>query len=147
MKISKSASRARPHAGGLWRASSCGALTLVLMRLKDAQVSAAAGSVRGETVMDAGLWYAPGDPVCVRAVRREQRLSVADDGAAIEKAGRPARWRDVADQVERALIVNVSRRGVVWLPVVAAGPSFDAVVQRIAEASLDFYQSLLELHD
>jgi hypothetical protein len=117
------------------------------MRLEDAQVSAAAGSLRGETVIDAGLWYAPGEPVCVSAVRREQRLSVADGGAAIEKAGRPAHWREIADQVERALIVNVSRRGVVWLPVVAAGPSFETVVQRIAEASLDFYQSLLELRD
>jgi hypothetical protein len=33
----------------------------------------------------------------------------------------------------------------VWLPVVAAGPPLQAVEERIAEASLTFYQELLEL--
>jgi len=121
------------------------------MGLEDAQGAVAAGSPRqaagAETVIDSGLWYRPGDPVRLRAVRREQRLSVADDGAAINKAGRPPHWRDIADRLERDLIVNVSRRGVVWLPVVAAGPGFETVIGRIAEASVDFYQSLLELHD
>jgi len=31
------------------------------------------------------------------------------------------------------------------LPVVEAGPGFETVVRRIAEASLDLYQSLLEI--
>jgi protein involved in polysaccharide export with SLBB domain len=98
-------------------------------------------------VIDSRLEYRPGDPVRVRVVRREQRTSITDDGAAIEKAGRPRRWREIADRVERASIVNVSLRGVVSLPVVGAGPGFDAVVRRIAEASLDFYQGLLDLED
>jgi hypothetical protein len=119
------------------------------MRSEDAQSATTAGcerkSARGEKVIDTGLWYRPGDPVRVHVVHRERRLSVADDGAAIDKAGRPDGWRELADRVERALVVNVTRRGAVWLPVVAAGPSFETVVRRIAEASLDFYQSLLEI--
>ena len=118
------------------------------MRLADAQGAAAVRpAARTETVIETGLSYRPGDPVRVRAVRREQRLSVADGGAAFDKAARPAGWRDIADRLERELIVNVSRHGVVWLPVVAVGPGFETVIKRIAEASLDFYQSLLELND
>ena len=54
-------------------------------------------------------------------------------------------WRDVADRLQRELVVNVSRAGAVSLPVVAAGPPLDAIEQRIAQASLAFYQELLEL--
>jgi hypothetical protein len=102
---------------------------------------------RDETLVDSGLQYRPGDPVLVRVVRREQRTSVSDDGTAIAKAGRPPRWREIADRVEHASVVNVSPHGVVSLPVVAVGPGFEAVVRRIAEASLDLYQGLLELEE
>ena len=102
-------------------------------------------AARTETVIDAGLEYRPGDPVRVRVVRREQRTSVTDDGAAISKAGRPPRWREAAHRLERELDVNFSHRGVVSLPVVAAGPGVEAIVARIAAASLAFYQELLEL--
>jgi len=102
-------------------------------------------AARTETVIDAGLEYRPGDPVRVRVVRRERRTSVTDDGAAISEAGRPLRWREAADRLERELDVNFSQRGVVALPVVAAGPGVEAIVQRIAAASLAFYQELLEL--
>ncbi len=102
-------------------------------------------AARTETVIDAGLEYRPGDPVRLRVVRREQRTSVTDDGAAISKAGRPPRWREAAHRLERELDVNFSHRGVVSLPVVAAGPGVEAIVARIAAASLAFYQELLEL--
>lgn len=105
------------------------------------------GSARTDTVIDSQLQYRPDDPVRVRVVRREQRTSVTDDGAAIAKAGRPMRWREIAERVERDLIVNVSHQGVVSLPVVAAGPTLVTVVQRIADASLDFYQGLLDVQD
>lgn len=98
-------------------------------------------------MIDTGLEYRPGDPVRVRVLRRERRTSVTDDGAAIEKAGRPARWREAVERLDRDLIVNVSHRGVVSLPVVAVGPGVDSIVRRIAEASLGFYQELLELDD
>jgi hypothetical protein len=102
-------------------------------------------AARTETVIDAGVAYRPGDPVRVRVVRRERRTSVTDDGAAISKAGRPPSWREAAGRLERELDVNFSQRGVVSLPVVAAGPGVEAIVQRIAAASLAFYQELLEL--
>ncbi len=54
-----------------------------------------AALVRYETGVDTGLRYRPEDPVCVLIVRRERRLSVTDDGAAIAKTGRPPRWREV----------------------------------------------------
>lgn len=101
---------------------------------------------RTETVIDTGLAYRPGDAVRVRVIRRPaHRVEITDDGGAIERAGKPAGWRDVAAQLERELIVNISRRGVVSLPVVGAGPDEDVVIARIAEASLALYDELLEL--
>ena len=105
------------------------------------------GRAASETVIDTGLEYRPGEPVRVRVVRREQRISVSDDGAAIEKAGRPSRWREAADRVDSELSVNISQRGVVSLPVVPVGPGAETVVRRIAEASLGLYQELLDLED
>jgi hypothetical protein len=103
------------------------------------------GQVRSETVIDTGLEYRPGDPVRVRVVRREHRISVTDDGAAIEKAGRPARWREAADRVDEELDVNISQGGVISLPVVRVGPCEQKIVRRIGESSLGLYQELLEL--
>jgi hypothetical protein len=105
---------------------------------------ARSGQARNEALLDAGLEYRPGDPVRVRAVRRGHRISVTDDRAAVEKAGRPARWRD-ADRVDEELDVNVSRGGVISLPVVGVGPCEQKIVRRIGEASLGLYQELLEL--
>jgi hypothetical protein len=104
------------------------------------------GPSRSDTVIDTGLEYRPGDPVRVRVVRREHRVSVTDDGAAIEKAGRPPRWREAADRVEEE-DVNISRAGVVSLPVVRVGPGEQTTVRRIGEASLRLYQELLDLED
>lgn len=98
---------------------------------------------RSEMLIDTGLQYRPGDPVRVRVVRREQRISVSDDGVAITKAGRPYAWREAADLVGE-LGVNVSRCGVVSLPVVPVGPCEQKTVRRIGEASLCLYQEILE---
>ena len=100
---------------------------------------------RSETITDTGLAYRPGEPVRLRVTRRERRLTVSDNGAALAQAGRPRGWRAVAERLERELDVNVSGAGAVWLPVVAAGPPLRAIEQRIAQASLTFYQELLEL--
>lgn len=98
---------------------------------------------RSEILVDTGLEYRPGDPVRVRVVCREHRISVTDGGAAVAKAGRPQAWRTAADVVGK-LGVNVSRRGVVSLPVVPVGPCEETTVQRIGEASLCLYQAILE---
>jgi hypothetical protein len=106
---------------------------------------APSGQARSETVIDTGLEYRPGDPVRVRVVRREHRISVTDDGAAIEKAGRPPRWRKAADRLDEELDVNIGQGGVISLPVVRVGPCEQKIVRRIGEASLGLYQELLEL--
>lgn len=97
------------------------------------------------TELDSGLHYAAGDPVLVRVDRREQRVSVTDGGAAIARAGLAPRWKDLASRLERELDVNISHHGIVSLPVVAVGPGVEAIARRIAEASLAFYEELLEL--
>ena len=51
----------------------------------------------------------------------------------------------MADRLAEELVVNVSRSGVVSLPVTRGGPGFDAIVERIADASLALYQELLEV--
>jgi hypothetical protein len=101
--------------------------------------------VRSESVVDAGLEYRPGDPVRVWIQRRERRVSVSDHGAAFHRGGRPREWERAGARVRAELDVNLTRQGVVWLPVVAAGPGEDAVIGRIARASLVFFQELLEL--
>ena len=101
--------------------------------------------MREERVVDTGLEYLPGDRVRFRVVHRDQRTSVSDEGAAVERAGHPAGWRDVAHRIENDLVVNVSRRGAAWLPVVSCGPNEEEIVRRIGEASLALYQDLLDL--
>jgi hypothetical protein len=96
-------------------------------------------------VIDTGLEYRPGEPVRVTVIRREHRISVTDDGVAIRKVGRARGCGEVPARLQRELDVNVSRSGVVSLPVVAVGPSEQATVRRIAEASLRLYDELLEL--
>jgi hypothetical protein len=83
----------------------------------------------------------------VKVIEREHRLDVTDAGAAAARAGLPSGWKDVKARLERELDVNISRQGVVSLQVVAVGPGVDAITRRIAEASLAFYEELLELHD
>jgi hypothetical protein len=98
---------------------------------------------RSETILETGLQYRPGEPVLVRVSRREHRIEVSDDGAAFEKAGRAQTWQTAADRVLEQYIVNISRHGVISLPVMPLGQQ--QVVQRIAEASLALYQEILDL--
>lgn len=55
----------------------------------------------------------------------------------------PPHWRDVARRLETELNVNVSRHGVISLPVVRVGPPESEVARRIAEPSRAFYRSFL----
>jgi hypothetical protein len=77
--------------------------------------------------------------------RRDRRVAVSDHGAALQRAGAPAGWRRACARVHAELDVNITRAGVVWLPVVAVGPSEPLVVRRIGRASLVFFQEMLEL--
>jgi hypothetical protein len=98
-----------------------------------------------ETVIDTGLEYLPGDPVNVTVIHRERRITVTDHGGAVARAGRPPGWRGAVERVLAELDVNISRDGVVSLPVVGAGIGEAAIVDRISVASLSLYQELLEL--
>jgi hypothetical protein len=91
---------------------------------------------------ESGLEYAPGEPVRLNVdVRRWYEI---DDGSrALELAGRPPGWREVAAKIEIERVVNVTRRGAVALPVTAY--SFEEIAQRIAHASRAFYEELLDL--
>lgn len=105
----------------------------------------AAAPPRAESIVDAGLEYRPGDPVQVWIVRRERRVSISDHGAALRKAGAEPGWERACARVNAELDVNITRGGVVWLPVVAVGLSEVEVARRIGHASLIFFQELLEL--
>lgn len=109
-----------------------------------AQLLLATREVRAEETITTGLAYRPGEPVMVTVTHRAQRTSVSDEGAAVRRAGKSAGWLAIAEQLKRDLDVNITRQGLVWLPVVAAGPDEQTVVERIAEASLTLYQALLD---
>ena len=100
-----------------------------------------AGLIEG---IDTGIEYAPGEPVLLRVDFRRFPY-VLDDGRAVELAGRPEQWLSATEQIARERDVNISRLGVVSLPVVPDGPGFDSIVERIAQASIELYQALLEL--
>ena len=85
----------------------------------------------------------------VHASKREGRYRFSDEGRAIERAGRPAGWREAAQRLRAEYVVNVSRNGVVWLPAVERRHRtwLTTIAERIAEASAAFYGELLELDD
>ncbi len=119
-------------------------------RADDLRVPWSAGAVtaapsRAESVLDTGLEYRAGDPVLVWVLRRERRVSVSDRGMALQKAGTRPGWTRACARVHAELDVNITRGGVVWLPVVAVGPTEADVARRIGRASLIFFQELLEL--
>jgi hypothetical protein len=98
-----------------------------------------------EAVVDSGLDYVPGGQVRVWVRHRDRRISVSDRGAALERAGAPRGWQRACPRVQAELDVNITRGGVVWLPVVPVGPGEWEVARRVARASLIFFQELLEL--
>ena len=102
---------------------------------------------RGKAELDSGLRYGGVDPVVVHVSKRERRWSFSDDGAAVGLAGKPPGWREAADAVVDAYVVNVSRKGVVYLPAVERHELawLSSLPQRIAEASVALYGALLEL--
>jgi hypothetical protein len=95
-------------------------------------------------LVEPGAAYAVDDPVRLRIVTRRWP-EVDDGGGAVERAGRPDGWRTVTARVARARGVNVNRAGVLSLPVVPCGPGRDAIVGRVAEASVVLFGELLEL--
>lgn len=117
-------------------------------------IEAALGAARGEwgelgdVVLDGGIAYVDGDPVQVRLRKRGPRYTIDDRGAAIERAGKPVGWLEVARRVaEDEHWLNVSRHGVVFVPAVEGGLDLAALALRVADASVAVYQEVLELDE
>ena len=97
----------------------------------------------GEDVVVAPrLGYAPDEPVEVVVRKRGWRFDISDGGRAIELAGRPKGWLEVAQQVVDAHALNVNRRGVVF--VQSNEGRLEQLTARVAACSVAVYQELLE---
>src|SRR5579863_10452466 len=79
------------------------------------EAASASWGERAEASLDSGLTYGE-RPVLVLARKREARYLFTDEGAAVEAAGRPSVWREVADRVADEYNVNIGRHGDVFLP-------------------------------
>ena len=101
--------------------------------------------VEGEdVVLSTGLEYAPGEPVEVVVRKRSWKFDLSDSGRAVELAGRPSGWRDVAEPiVNEQYFINVNRRGVVFVQSNAL--RLDSLATRVAECSRAVHAALLEL--
>jgi hypothetical protein len=100
---------------------------------------------QSESVVESGLWYREGEPVVVRVRKRGRWYHLSDGAAAVEKAGRPPGWREVAEHlVEGEYWINFNRRGVIFVGVREDRP-LEPLVARVAEASAALYAALLDL--
>ena len=96
-----------------------------------------------ERLVDSGLEYVPGEPVLVRVLRRQRLWSMDDRGRAVELAGRPHGWLDVAERVVGEYALNVNRRGVVFVARYRER-LVEELTARVAEASRAVFQELIE---
>ena len=103
----------------------------------------------GGLVIETGLTYDGLAPVRVHVTKREGRFLFSDEGGAVSAAA-PASQ----PAFERRIVlgdrdVNVSRRGVVFVPAVASSSDewLLELVGLVAEGSLALYEALLELDD
>jgi hypothetical protein len=92
------------------------------------------------------LEYRDGEPVDVRVRRREQWVELDDDGRAVELAGRPPGWLELAEQVVAQEGMNVNRAGRVFVRV-HEGRDLADLERRLAESSLAVYDALLDSTD
>ena len=100
---------------------------------------------RGEIVLETGRSYGDGEPVRVLVRKRAHRYLVTDSGRAVEKAGRPRGWYEVASAVVATDDLNLNRRGAIFVPAVEGGMDLASLAVRIGELALGVYEALLEL--
>jgi hypothetical protein len=96
-------------------------------------------------VLDSGLTYDGAEPVRVHVRKRGRRIDIADDGAAVRKAG-VGSWRKTAERTVELDGFNVNRAGVVFVPVVE-GRDIGSLAERLAASSLAVYDELLAQED
>lgn len=90
-----------------------------------------------------GRTYGTSEAVVIRVVRRDGKLTIDDDGAAVRLAGRPAGWHERADRIVGATGANVNRRGVVFVPATNEA-QLDRLVDLVATTSLEVYDALID---
>lgn len=96
-----------------------------------------------DVIVDSGLTYRPDDPVLIRVRQRGRRYDLADDSAALVRAGKPPGWLERVERVVATDGFNVNRRGVISVPAVQ-GRDIGVLVFRLAETSRTAYLTLLE---
>ncbi|HEV8250288.1 MAG TPA: hypothetical protein VGQ15_09975 [Gaiellaceae bacterium] len=89
------------------------------------------------------LRYREGEPVRVRVRQREQWVELDDDGRAVELAGKPRGWLEIADRVVAQEGMNVNRAGRVFVTV-HESRDLEDLERRLAESSLAVYEALLD---
>lgn len=103
------------------------------------------------SVVDAStdLRFPDGTPVTIAIKRRGRRMMLDDGGAAVARSGRPRGWADFAERAVEPSGMNVSRTtGVVFVPAWDNGrDDLEQLTHRLARASLDVLEALLELGD
>ena len=103
-----------------------------------------ADAERGEVVVDSGLTYGDGEPVRIQVRKRLQVYDLSDRGRAVEKAGKPERWREAA---ERAVLpMNVDRSGHVFVGAFE-GRDIWSLLVRLADASRAVHEAVLVLDE
>ena len=90
-----------------------------------------------------GLRYREGEPVRVRERRREHWVELDDEGRAVELAGKPPGWFEVAERVVAEEGMNVNRVGRVFVRV-HERRDLDDLTRRLAGSSLAVYEALLD---
>ena len=92
--------------------------------------------------MNTTLAYRPGEDVEVVVRKRGWRFDISDAGRAVELAGSPAGWQELAASVVDEYALNLNRRGVVFVQSNEA--RLESLVARVADCSVALYQELLE---
>jgi len=109
-----------------------------------------AGIERGELVLDPGLSYDGIEPVLVDVTKRDGRLEFSDSGRAVAAAGvDPARLSFDDHIAMGECSVNVSRKGVVFLPgfTIQSDEWLAKLAELVADGSILLYEALLEVGD
>lgn len=115
-----------------------------------ADVSQLATVARGEVILDTAMSYDGIAAVRVRARKTDGKVDFSDDGGAVAAAGVDPDGLVFPDRIAIAdCSVNVTRRGVVWLPGFARSSDewLAKLPELVAQGSLALYDALLELDD
>jgi hypothetical protein len=98
-------------------------------------------------MLETSRTYGDGEAVRVLVRKRDRRYLVTDGGRAVEKAGRPPGWFEVAAAVVASDALNLNRRGAIFVPAVEGGMDVARLAARVRDLALAVYEALLELDE